>query len=552
MAKDFPLHPWKRLLGLLQLERKDIFQIGYYAIFSGFMALTLPLGIQAIINLIQGAQMSTSWVVLVVLVTIGVAFAGALQLMQLRIIETIQQRIFTRASFELSYRFPKIKMEELRAYYPPELANRFFDTLIIQKGLSKILIDVPSALLQILFALLLLSFYHPFFIVFGFMLLGLIYVVFKYTAAKGLKSSLEESEHKYRVAHWIQEIARSIVSFKLSGKTQLALTKNDSLVKEYLMAREKHFKVLVIQFIQMIGFKVIVTIGLLLIGGALVLNQEMNIGQFVAAEIIIILVISSVEKLIFGLESFYDVLTSLEKLGKVVDKELEPQSGDVIAQETQFNLVLKSMAYSVEDRSTPILRDISLKIEPKSRILITGESGSGKSTLLRLLAGIIQPTAGQIQVNNAAMRSLNLNGYRDLLGLSLSEESPFEGTIKENVTFGNQAITDDHIKQVFAAIGLSAFLGDQENGLMTVLKPEGKQVPYTISKKLILARAILKSPKLLILEDPLDQFTNEETTRIIDYLTDSARPWSLVVVSANKQWESACSAILHLSNGKIL
>lgn len=552
MAKDFPLHPWKRLLGLLQLERKDIFQIGYYAIFSGFMALTLPLGIQAIINLIQGAQMSTSWVVLVVLVTIGVAFAGALQLMQLRIIETIQQRIFTRASFELSYRFPKIKMEELRAYYPPELANRFFDTLIIQKGLSKILIDVPSALLQILFALLLLSFYHPFFIVFGFMLLGLIYVVFKYTAAKGLKSSLEESEHKYRVAHWIQEIARSIVSFKLSGKTQLALTKNDSLVKEYLMAREKHFKVLVIQFIQMIGFKVIVTIGLLLIGGALVLNQEMNIGQFVAAEIIIILVISSVEKLIFGLESFYDVLTSLEKLGKVVDKELEPQSGDVIAQETQFNLVLKSMAYSVEDRSTPILRDISLKIDPKSRILITGESGSGKSTLLRLLAGIIQPTAGQIQVNNAAMRSLNLNGYRDLLGLSLSEESPFEGTIKENVTFGNQAITDDHIKQVFAAIGLSVFLGDQENGLMTVLKPEGKQVPYTISKKLILARAILKSPKLLILEDPLDQFTNEETTRIIDYLTDSARPWSLVVVSANKQWESACSAILHLSNGKIL
>jgi len=87
--------------------------------------------------------------------------------MQLRIIETIQQRIFTRASFELSYRFPKIKMNELRNFYPPELANRFFDTLTIQKGLSKILIDVPTALLQIIFALILLSFYHPFFIIFG-------------------------------------------------------------------------------------------------------------------------------------------------------------------------------------------------------------------------------------------------------------------------------------------------------------------------------------------------------------------------------------------------
>ena len=164
--KESQKTPWKRLLGLLDLERKDIFQIFYYAIFSGLVSLSLPLGIQAIINLIQGAQISTSWIVLVILVTVGVVFSGALQLMQLRIIETIQQRIFTRASFELSYRFPKIKMNELRNYYPPELANRFFDTLTIQKGLSKILIDVPTAILQILFELILLSFYHPFFIIF--------------------------------------------------------------------------------------------------------------------------------------------------------------------------------------------------------------------------------------------------------------------------------------------------------------------------------------------------------------------------------------------------
>ena len=133
------LTPWKRFLKLLALERKDIYQIFYYAIFSGLVALSLPLGIQAIVNLIQGAQISTSWIVLVSLVTLGVVFTGILQLMQLRIIETIQQRIFVKASFELSYRFPKIKMEELRKHYPPELANRFFDTLTIQKGLSKVL-----------------------------------------------------------------------------------------------------------------------------------------------------------------------------------------------------------------------------------------------------------------------------------------------------------------------------------------------------------------------------------------------------------------------------
>ena len=545
------LNPWKRFVGLLSLEKKDILQITYYAIFSGFMTLTLPLGIQAIINLIQGAQISTSWVVLVILVTLGVAFNGALQLMQLRIIESIQQKIFTRASFELSYRFPKIKMEALRAYYPPELANRFFDTLTIQKGLSKILIDAPAALLQILFALILLSFYHPFFIVFGFMLLALIYTVFKYTAVKGLESSLEESKHKYRVAHWIQEVARSIVSFKLSGKTQLALDKNDHLVKDYLNAREKHFKVLVLQFIQMIGFKVLVTAGLLLIGGALVLNQEMNIGQFVAAEIIIILVISSVEKLILGLESFYDVLTSLEKLGQVVDKELESQKGDTISAETSFNLILSKVFYSVPDRDTPILSDINLEISNQCRILVRGESGSGKSSLLRLLAGIIDPTSGRIFINDAALSSLHLNSYRALLGLSLSEETPFEGTIRENVSFNNLEVTDQRIRAVFNEIGLKEFLKDQPNGLDTYLKPEGKQIAYTVAKKIILARAIIKNPKLLILEDPLDQFSMEEAANIITYITDPIHNWSLIVVSANKQWESSCNTIVNLDNGKI-
>ncbi|MGJ8660136.1 MAG: ABC transporter ATP-binding protein, partial [Cellulophaga fucicola] len=353
------LTPWKRFLGLLQLERKDILQIGYYAVFEGIVALSLPIGIQTIINLLQGAQVSASWIVLIVLVTIGVAFSGVLKLMQIRIIETIQQRIFTRASFELSYRFPKIKMVELRNLHFPELANRFFDTLTIQKGLSKILIDVPSALLQIIFALILLSFYHPFFILFGILLVLLAYVVFKYTSQKGLDTSLNESKNKYRVAHWLQEISRSVISFKLSGKTSLALEKTDYLVDKYLKSRESHFSILKVQFLQMIGFKVIVTAGLLSIGGFLVLDQRMNIGQFVAAEIIILLVINSVEKLILGLESFYDVLTSIEKLGQIVDKPLEPQTGEIINKKDDFTLELNNISYTVGERNKTILKDIS-------------------------------------------------------------------------------------------------------------------------------------------------------------------------------------------------
>lgn len=544
---------WQRLMGLLRLDKRDVFQVFYYAIFAGVVNLSLPLGIQAIINLIQGAQISTSWIVLVILVTLGVAFGGILQLMQIRIIENLQQKIFTRSSFEFAYRFPKIKMSQLVNYYPPELANRFFDTLTVQKGLSKILIDFPAALLQIIFGLLLLSFYHPFFIIYGILLLMLIYVVFKFTAQKGLDTSLDESKRKYKVAHWLQEVARSIISFKLSGKTTHALDKNDELVAEYLDARESHFRILVLQFIQMIGFKVLVTAGLLLIGGLLVLNQEMNIGQFVAAEIIILLVISSVEKLITGLETFYDLLTSLEKLGQVVDKGLEPQEGEKpFAENEGFHIQLDGVSYNVPDREKKIIDNVSLSITPTCTILLNGVSGSGKSTLLRIIAGILEPDSGGIFINNASLKGVNLNYYRSHIGQSLPEESPFEGTILNNITFGDKNIPQEQIYWALENVGLTQFVKEQPQGLQTILYPEGKQIPSTIAKKIVLARSIVRQPKLLILKDPLDQFKDDEAKEIMNFLSDPANGWALLVVSPNERWADNCTRIVTMNNGRII
>ena len=546
------LTPWQRLYGLLELEKRAVMQVLYYAVFAGLVSLTLPLGIQAIINLIQGAQITTSWIILVILVTLGAGFTGVLQLMQMRIIETIQQRVFTRASFEFTFRFPKIEMNELHNYYPPELANRFFDTLTVQKGLAKTLVDVPAAVLQIIFALILLSFYHPFFILFGMLLLLLVYVVFKFTVKRGMQTSLEESKNKYKVAHWIQEVARTVVSFKLSGKTSLALDKNDELVTAYLNARESHFKILVIQFIQMIGFKVIVTAGLLIIGGVLVLNQEMNIGQFVAAEIIILLVISSVEKLILGLESFYDILTSLEKIGQVVDKKLENQTGETPVFTDDFLIELSDVTYNVSNRNANILENINLNIPSKTSLLINGESGSGKSSLLRLIAGVIKPTTGNIFLNNMSLQNLHLNKYRSHIRLSLSEETPFQGTLRENITFGDSTISDEDIFWAIEKTGLSEFVKQEPKGLNTYINPEGKQLSYTKAKKIILARAIVTKPKVLILEDPLDQFESAETKRIIKFLSNIDNPWTLIVASMNPRWKNTCNRTVTLKNGKIV
>ena len=545
--------PLQRFYNLLKLDRRDISQIFFYAIFSGLVSLSLPLGIQAIINLIQAGRVSISWIVLVLIVVIGVALVGILSLMQLRITENLQQKIFVRSSFEFGYRLPKIKFEEMYNQYPPELANRFFDTLTIQKGTSKLLIDFSTALLQIVFGILLLSLYHPFFIFFGVLLAFLLYSIFRFSFAAGLSSSLKESKYKYKVVSWLQEIARNNFSFRKQENFDFALEKNNHLVAEYINYREKHFKVIKRQFTQLIGFKVIITASLLLIGGYLVLNQKMNIGQFVAAEIIILLVINSVEKIIIGLESLYDVLTSVEKIGQIVDLKMEePREENSDYCFTNLSIETENLKFKYPDATDAILSEINLKIEPSEKIYLDGVNGSGKSTLIRILAGFIQPTSGSFFINDDTYRKIDITQYRSQISTITHGETPFEGTVLENITMNNPSISNEDIKWAIESVQLGSFIKTLPEGLDTKIFPDGRQLSSSNAQKILLARSIVNKPKILFYEDPLDKMDEEASKEIIDFLTHSSNPWTVIVSSKNTYWEAKCSRKITLQNGKII
>lgn len=545
-----PLH---RFYSLLKLDRRDISQIFFYAIFSGLVSLSLPLGIQAIINLIQAGRVSISWIVLVLIVVIGVALVGILSLMQLRITENLQQKIFVRSSFEFGYRLPKLKFEELYNQYPPELANRFFDTLTIQKGTSKLLIDFSTALLQIVFGILLLSLYHPFFIFFGVLLAFLLYSIFRFSFAAGLSSSLKESKYKYKVVSWLQEIARNNNSFRKQENFNFALDKNNHLVEEYIYYREKHFKVIKRQFTQLIGFKVIITASLLLIGGYLVLNQQMNIGQFVAAEIIILLVINSVEKIIIGLESLYDVLTSVEKIGQIVDFKMEePREKNTDYCFTNLSIETENLKFKYPETTDEVLNDINLKIEPSEKIYLDGVNGSGKSTLIRILAGFIQPTSGSFFINDDTYRKIDIAQYRSQISTITQGETPFEGTVLENITMNNPSISNEDIKWAIESVQLGSFIKTLADGLDTKIFPDGRQLSSSNAQKILLARSIVNKPKILFYEDPLDKMDEKASQEIIDFLTASSNQWTVIVSSKNKYWEQKCDRKITLQNGKII
>lgn len=543
----------KRYFQLLNLDRKDISQVIFYAIFAGIVSLSLPLGIQAIINLIQGGRVSFSWIVLVFVVILGVALVGILSLMQLRITENIQQKIFIRSSFEFVSRFPQIKHTELYDNYPPDLANRFFDTINIQKGTSKLLIDFSTALLQIAFGILLLSLYHPFFILFGVMLFVLLYSIFKYSFLPGLNSSLQESKYKYKVASWIQEIARNNTSFKRNSSNEFALHKNDRLVSEYLGYRESHFAVLKKQFKQLIFFKILITTGLLSIGGYLVLQQKMNIGQFVAAEIIILLVLGSVEKIILGLETLYDVLTSVEKIGQVADLEIEEKSNKIDNKYCFANLSLEldQVNFSFPDSKTNTLTDIKLEINQGEKIFIDGNNASGKTTLIRILSGLLSPTSGLFYINDDSFKKIDIEQYRSQIGTIVTGEKPFEGTILENITFNDPKITQEEVKWALEKVQMTDFIKSLPDGLDTKIFPDGKQMSSSNSQKILLARCIVSKPKMLFLEDALDKMDENITNQIIDFVM-SNKDWSVIVSSKNDYWKQKSSRIITIEKGKII
>ena len=547
------MKPIERFKSLIKADKKDVYQLLIYSIIGGLISLSIPLGIQAIINFIQAGKVSTSWIVLVIIVVTGVAFVGILKIMQFRITENIQQKIFVRSSFEFAFRFPKIKFEQLYNFSPPELANRFFDTINVQKGFSKLILEVSTAALQIIFGILLLSLYHPFFIFFGIILLILLYMIFRINFDSGLKTSLKESKYKYKVAHWLQEIARNNLSFKNGKLFEFSLNKNDYLVNEYLQYRESHFKVLRRQFIQLTGFKVLISAGLLIIGGILVLSQQMNIGQFVAAEIVIITIIAAVEKLFYGLELFYDVITSLEKLGTVVDLELEKEkiTTNYTLDIDEINISTEQLTFQFPDADLPVLKDINLTINHGDRILIQGENGSGKTTLIRLLSRLIEPSTGTIFINNTNYKKFSFEEYRSKTGVITLNDSTFEGTIYENITCSCPTVSMNDVNEILEKLELTNLIKSLPLGLETTLLSEGKQINSSAVQKILLARVLITKPKILFLEEPVDKLDKLTAGKVIDMLTDKSNPWTLVVISKSKYWKDKCNKIITLDKGQI-
>jgi ABC-type bacteriocin/lantibiotic exporter with double-glycine peptidase domain len=535
----------KKFYKILRLDKKDISSIYAFAILAGIVSLSLPLGIQTIISFVMAGSISTSIVILILLVVFGTFLNGLLQVRQLEIIEKLKQKIFLRYGLEFSDRIPRLDTEKLDKYYLPELVNRFFDTMSLQKGLDKLLLDLPAAIIQTLLGLLLLAFYHPIFIGFGALLLLIIILILRYTSPQGLALAMQSSDYKYEVASWLQETARVVKSFKYS-KSNLNVDKADELIAKHLDARTQYFKVLLIQFWSLISFKIVITAAMLIVGTLLLVDQQINVGQFIAADIVIITIIGSVEKLILSLDKVYDSLVSIEKLGKIADAEKEIDGSLELDAHIPNGIAIefRNTSYAYENGKN-IINNVNFTITAGHLVYVSGPSGSGKSTLMRLLTGTLKNFEGGILIDNQPIKSYNLQSLRIATGILLNSQDIFHATLKENITMGSELVDIREMSNYVDKLGLTDFVQSHSAGYDYVLDPSGKKLPKTIRQKILLIRALLGKNRLLLLEEPFEDLDEPARKALIAIIKNRIN-CTVLIASNDTNIAKECDTVLSL------
>jgi ABC-type bacteriocin/lantibiotic exporter with double-glycine peptidase domain len=547
--------PQERLTRLLETERGDMAALIVYTIMAGLLALAVPLAAQALVNIIAANVLSQPLIVLSFLVFIGLLFAGAVQLMKLALVERLQQRVFARTALKMAQHLLRLRTSAIEGEYAPELVNRFFDVLTVQKALSKLLIDGMMAILQAVVGLALLAIYSPFLLGLDILILLFVAFVVFVLGIGGLRTSIAESKEKYRVAGWLEDLARCHRTLKVHGSPRYLLDRADNAVVSYLISRASHFRVNYRQAAGNYLFQAFANTAVLAVGGWLVLNGRLTLGQLVASQIIVGSLLAALEKLIRQSDQVFDLLTGLDKIGHVLDLPTERTGGRELPllPEGGARVVCRNVGFSYhpERPGSEVLKGLSLTMQPGERVSLVGASGAGKSTFAGLLCGLEEPTHGLIEINGVEVRDLDLSSLRRAVALVGYELEIFDGTIEENIRCGREEITHTDLRWALEMAQMTEDLARFPEGIKTRVVSGGQNLSRGQIQRLLIARALAGKPALLLLDEAFTGIDERTTGKILDALFAPENRWTILDISHDPEVVLRADTIHVLSEGRI-
>ena len=544
-------HPLRRLQALLRTERHDLGVVVVYSIAIGLLSLVLPIAVQSLVNTVAFGSVLQPIVVLTLFVFVALGFSSLMSSFRVFVVEIIQRRIFARVAADVSHRLVRVRADAFDKHHGPELVNRFFDVVTVQKSGALLLMDGLSLAMQTSVGLVVLALYHPWLLAFDLLLLVVMtYVVFG-LGRGAVKTALKESKAKYDTAAWLEELASQQLTFKSAGGAEYAMDRGDGLVRDYLLKRRAHFRIVLRQVVGSLLLQALASSALLGIGGWLVIQRQLTLGQLVAAELIVTVVVGGFSKFGKKFETFYDLLAAIDKLGQLIDLPLERTGGEHLPPaEAPAAIKLHNVSFTYPD-GAEILRGCSWEIRPGDRVGLLGPNGAGKSTLVELLYGLRQPDAGVVTIDGLDYRYLSLHSVREHIAV-VHGPGIFTGTIFDNVTVGREGLGVKEVQEALETVGLLHDVQGLPDGLQTTLAISGRPLSPGKAARLLLARAVAAKPRLLILDDALDHLDDvEQRAEVCRSLFRRGAPWSVLCISESPEVLRYCNRLCRIRDGVI-
>jgi putative ABC transport system ATP-binding protein len=530
--------PFRRLMELVRADRNDLWLLLGLALGSGLLALASPVAVQALVNTVAMGGMGQPLIVLATILFFFLSFAGAVFVLESYLVEVVQRRIFVRLATDLAYRLPRVRSDAYDKQHGAELVNRFFDVLTLQKAGSSLLLDGLSTVVQTCVGLIMLAFYHPFLLAFDVVLLLSIMAIVFLLGRGAVATAIQESISKYALVAWLENVAGNIQTFKFGNGAAMAASRTDQLALDYLMAKRQHYRVLLRQIIGSVALYAIASTALLAIGGYLVIDGHLTLGQLVAAELIVSSALLALIKFGKHLEGFYDLMAGTDKIGHLLDLPLE-ESAEVDAEFVgPASLTVRDLKFGFSAQR-PLFSGFAMHIQPGEKVAILGGTGSGKTALASLLSGMRQAQAGQIQLNGLDLDNLRLNVLRQNITVT-SRLEIFHDSLLENVRLGNTNLTAADVEQALTEVGLTGVALD------TVVSPGGSPLANSQAIQVMLARAIVARPALLIVDGILDGMDAGLQQQLAPVLFAADAPWTLLLLTGATETAALCQRVIHL------
>ncbi|NDB29614.1 ABC transporter ATP-binding protein, partial [archaeon] len=421
--------------------------------------------------------------------------------------------------------------------------------------LERFLDNSANALIQVTVTVIFitLSFFGANLIIGGISLIPIpIIIYFSFKFQKSL-------EPRYKEVRNTVGLLNSHLSNNLSGITTIKSYTNEKFESErvskssmdYQLANSDAIKFSsafspLIRIIIVTGF-----IGMLIVGGIFTINGEMEIAVYSVVIFLIQRLLWPLTSLGETFDQYQRAMASTTRILNLLDTQPLILDGEVnLEEEVKGEIIFDDVNFDYPSRNN-ILRKLSFKIEGGKTIAFVGSTGAGKSTIIKLLLRLYDPQSGTISLDGHNIKDLKLNELRSSIGIVPQETFILDGTIRENILYGNHKATEKDIFEASKIAELDQFILSLDDKYETLVGERGQKLSGGQKQRLSIARAVLKNPPVLILDEATSSVDNETEAAIQRSLEKIIKGRSTILIAHRLSTIVNADKIYVLESGKI-